>query len=63
MKSLPATIIEHSRLLPEGGILAPNEFRHMVTSQGAYPIELNRRWWRTTNPCQGRHLNGLAVRP
>lgn len=31
MKSLPAAIIEHSRLLPEGGILAPNEFLHLAS--------------------------------
>ncbi|WP_339733506.1 DUF6088 family protein [uncultured Pseudomonas sp.] len=30
MKSLSAAIIEHSRLLPEGGILAPNEFLHLA---------------------------------
>lgn len=31
MKSLPETIIEHSRLLPEGGILAPKEFLHLAS--------------------------------
>jgi Family of unknown function (DUF6088) len=31
MKSLPETIVEHCRLLPEGGILAPNEFLHLAS--------------------------------
>ncbi|MBW6123172.1 hypothetical protein KZ843_09775 [Pseudomonas aeruginosa] len=31
MKSLPETIIEHSRLLPEGGVLAPKEFLHLAS--------------------------------
>lgn len=31
MKSLPETIIEHSRFLPEGGILAPKEFLHLAS--------------------------------
>ncbi|TNB81400.1 hypothetical protein FHJ31_17800 [Pseudomonas sp. Fig-3] len=31
MKSLPETIIEHSILLPEEGVLAPKEFLHLAS--------------------------------
>ncbi len=29
MKTLPESILEHSRLLPEGGLLSPKEFLHL----------------------------------
>lgn len=31
MKSLPKAIIEHSRLLPEGGVITPKEFLHLAS--------------------------------